>query len=362
MTNQIVQRYHNNGVSVWLDDLSRTRLETGELESFINDLGITGVTTNPSIFQKALHNNTSYQNQINTLKTQYTTPDDIVQRIMINDVRDACDLFQPIAEHTQWTDGRVSIEVNPHLAHDTNNTITQAQFLWDTINRPNVMIKIPATTEGLPAITETLAQGISVNVTLIFSVERYRDVIDAYLNGLVKAYENGHNLSRIFSVASFFVSRIDTFIDPLLAENNIPLAGKIALANANIAYDVFTQAFSKDPRWEFLRDHGAHVQKILFASTSTKNPAYSDCLYTDQLVATNVVNTMPEKTLMAVADHGDGAVTITESSIQESKRCLQVLEENQISLNEVTATLEKNGISQFIDAWDQMIADLVSLL
>ncbi|NEG69093.1 transaldolase [Bifidobacterium choloepi] len=361
---EATQRVSENGVSIWLDDLSRTRIESGNLQELIANDNVVGVTTNPSIFQKALSQVGPYDAQLKELgKVDVETA---IRELTTTDVRNATDIFRQVAEDSDFVNGRVSIEVDPRLAHETEATEKQAVELWEKVNRPNAMIKIPATLEGLPAITETLAKGISVNVTLIFSLERYEQVIDAYIAGMAKAAENGHDLSKMASVASFFVSRVDTAVDKLLEAIGTPEAkemeGKAAVANARLAYELFQNKFANDPRWPALAAKGAKVQRPLWASTGTKNPAYSDTKYVDELVAADVVNTMPEKTLMALADHGDGKVTITEGSFAEAHDTMNVLAEMGIDFKEVTDTLEADGVAAFIKSWDTVIADVQSAI
>ena len=295
------------GVSLWLDDLSRQRLLSGNLAELIKTKHIVGVTTNPSIFAAALKDGESYQKQAAELAAQNATVDDAVRALTTDDVREACDLFKDVFATSGHVDGRVSIEVEPGLARDTNGTIAQAQELAKIVDRPNVLIKIPATVEGLPAITAVLAEGISVNVTLIFSLERYEAVIEAFLAGLEQAKANGQDISEIHSVASFFVSRVDSEIDKRLKAIGSPeassLLGKAAIANARLAYQLYEQKFAGE-RWEALEADGAHAQRPLWASTGVKDPAYDDTQYVVELVAPNTVNTAPEKTIDAVADHG----------------------------------------------------------
>ena len=316
---------------------------------------------NPSIFQKALSQVGPYDAQLKELgKVDVETA---VRELTTTDVRNATDIFREIAEATDFVDGRVSIEVDPRLAHDTENTEKQAVELWEKVNRPNAMIKIPATLEGLPAITATLAKGISVNVTLIFSLERYEQVIDAYIEGIAQAAANGHDLKHIGSVASFFVSRVDTAVDKLLEANGSDeakaLEGKAAVANARLAYELFEKKFAADPRWADLAAKGAKVQRPLWASTGTKNAAYSDCKYVDELVAKHIVNTMPEKTLNALADHGNGAPSI-EGTYEESHAVIDKLAELGINLKDVTDRLEADGVAAFIKSWDSVLADVQS--
>ena len=296
------------GVSVWLDDLSRDRLQTGNLQELIDTKGVVGVTTNPSIFQAALSKGNAYDDQVKELAERGADVDATIRTVTTDDVRNACDVLAKQYERSDGIDGRVSIEVDPRLAHDTDKTILQAIELWKIVDRPNLLIKIPATEAGLPAITAVIAEGISVNVTLIFSVERHRAVMDAYLAGLEKAKEAGHDLSRIHSVASFFVSRVDTEIDARLekigSDEALALRGKAGVANARLAYAAYEEVFVGGSRFEPLKADGARVQRPLWASTGVKNPDYSDTLYVTELVAPNTVNTMPEKTMDAVADHG----------------------------------------------------------
>lgn len=358
---EATQRTSDSGVSIWLDDLSRTRIESGSLQELIADKNVVGVTTNPSIFQKALSQVGPYDPQLKELGP--INVEEAVRELTTTDVRNACDIFKDIAEKTDYVDGRVSIEVDPRLAHETEATAQQAVELWEKVNRPNAMIKIPATLEGLPAITATLAKGISVNVTLIFSIERYEQVIDAFIEGIAQADANGHDLKHIGSVASFFVSRVDTAVDKLLEANGSDeakaLEGKAAIANARIAYELFEKKFAEDPRWAELEAKGAKKQRPLWASTGTKNPNYSDCVYVDELVAPFVVNTMPEKTLNALADHGNGAPTI-QGTYEESHAIMDKLAELGINIKDVTDKLEADGVAQFINSWDSVLTDVQS--
>src|SRR5271156_1713871 len=296
------------GVSVWLDDLSRQRLQSGNLQELIDTKSVVGVTTNPSIFQAALSHGTAYDEQVEELAERGADVDATIRTVTTDDVRNACDVLAKQYELSGGVDGRVSIEVDPRLAHDTDKTILQAIELWKIVDRPNLLIKIPATKAGLPAITSTLAEGISVNVTLIFSVERHREVMDAYLAGLEAAKAAGHDLSKIHSVASFFVSRVDTEIDKRLEKIGSPdalaLRGKAGVANARLAYAAYQEVFVGGDRFTQLEADGARVKRPLWASTGVKNPDYSDTLYFTELVAPHTVNTMPEPTIDAVADPG----------------------------------------------------------
>src|SRR5438309_1122067 len=292
------------GVAVWLDDLSRDRIRTGNLQSLVDDYSVVGITTNPTIFAAAISGSDSYDDQVHAMATRKVSVEEALRTITAADVRDACDLLAPVAQRT-GRDGRVSLEVAPGLAHDTDATAAEAAHLWWLVDRPNLYIKIPATEAGLPAITETIANGISVNVTLIFSLERYRAVMDTYLAGLEKRVAEGGSLEGIASVASFFVSRVDTEIDKRLdkAGADAALKGKSGIANAQLAYQAYEEVFGTD-RWRALEAKGAKPQRPLWASTGVKNPEYPDTLYISELIAPGIVNTMPEKTMKAYADHG----------------------------------------------------------
>lgn len=359
---EATQKISDAGVSIWLDDLSRTRITSGNLEELIKNDNVVGVTTNPSIFQKALSQVGPYDEQLKELgKVDVETA---IRELTTTDVRNACDIFKTVAEDSDYVNGRVSIEVDPRLAHETEATEKQAVELWEKVNRPNAMIKIPATLEGLPAITATLAKGISVNVTLIFSLERYEQVIDAFIEGIAQAAANGHDLERIASVASFFVSRVDTAVDKQLeeigSEKAKGLMGEAAVANARLAYELFEKKFAEDPRWADLEAKGAKKQRPLWASTGTKNAAYSDTKYVDELVAKDVVNTMPEKTLMAVADHGDATLGIVAGNYDEAHDVMDELAEVGINFKDVTDKLEADGVAAFIKSWDSVLEDVQS--
>ncbi len=347
------------GVSVWLDDLSRERLQTGNLQELIDTKSVVGVTTNPSIFQAALSKGTAYDDQVKELAERGADVDATIRTVTTDDVRDACDVLRPQWEASDGVDGRVSIEVDPRLAHETDKTVQQAIELWKIVDRPNLFIKIPAMMEGLPAITSVLAEGISVNVTLIFSVERHREVMDAYLAGLEAAKQAGHDLSKIHSVASFFVSRVDTEIDKRLdkigSDEALNLRGQAGVANARLAYAAYEEVFVGGDRYEALKADGARVQRPLWASTGVKNPDYSDTLYVTELVAPNTVNTMPEKTIDAVADHGvikGDTVTGTSADAQEIFDKLSAV---GIDLPDVFLTLENEGVEKFEKAWQELL-------
>ncbi|WP_019137225.1 transaldolase [Cellulomonas massiliensis] len=345
------------GVAVWLDDLSRERLRTGNLAQLV-EKGVVGVTTNPTIFASALAKGDAYDERLRELAARGADVDQAVFTITTDDVREAADVLRPVYDRTDGVDGRVSIEVDPRLARDTQATIETARSLWTTVDRPNVFIKIPATVEGLPAITAVLAEGISVNVTLIFSLERYRAVLDAFLAGLEQAKANGHELAPIASVASFFVSRVDAAVDPLLDGIGTPeaaeLRGKAAIANARLAYGVYEEVVASE-RWKALAAAGAHPQRPLWASTGVKDKAYPDTLYVDELVVAGVVNTMPEATLDAVADHGgDGSDTVTGRQA-EAGEVLERLGALGIRIDDVTEQLEVEGVDKFEKSWAQLV-------
>ena len=346
------------GVSVWLDDLSRDRLRSGNLQELIDTCSVVGVTTNPSIFQAAMSKGTAYAAQVAELAERGADVDATIRTMTTDDVREACDVLRPQWEASDGIDGRVSIEVDPRLAHDTDRTILQAIELWKIVDRPNLLIKIPATLAGLPAITAVLAEGVSVNVTLIFSVDRHRAVMDAYLAGLEAAKEAGHDLSKIHSVASFFVSRVDTEIDKRLEAIGTPealgLRGQAGLANARLAYAAYEEVFTA-PRYAALADAGARVQRPLWASTGVKNPDYSDTLYVTELVAALTVNTMPEKTMAAVADHGVVTGDTISGTAAASQSLFDKLEETGIDLGDVFRHLEEDGVDKFEKSWEELL-------
>ncbi|MFD6141272.1 transaldolase [Promicromonospora sp. NPDC060271] len=357
------QRLSEAGVAIWLDDLSRERLRTGNLAELISTKNVVGVTTNPTIFAAALAQGDAYDGILAELAGPPNNGDveAAVERITTDDVRDAADLLRPVYDATGAVDGRVSIEVDPRLARDTAATEATAVRLWETVDRPNVMIKIPATVEGLPAITSTLAKGISVNVTLIFSIERYRAVMDAFLAGLEQAKEAGHDLSVIGSVASFFVSRVDAEIDKRLnaigTQEALALRGQAAVANARLAFAAYEDVFSADStgRWAALRAAGAQPQRPLWASTGVKDPSYRDTMYVDELVVAGVVNTMPEKTLDAFADHGIVLADTVTGSGEQAAAVIAAVEAQGISVDEVTAQLEDEGVTKFEVSWDELL-------
>lgn len=350
------------GVSIWLDDLSRERITSKGLQKLIEEKDVVGVTTNPTIFAAALSKGEAYDEQVEELKAKGANVDQAIFEITTRDVSDAADVFNDVYLASNGYDGRVSIEVSPELAHDTEATIAEAKRLWGTIDRPNVMIKIPATVEGLPAITASIAAGISVNVTLIFSLERYKEVIEAYLEGLSQAADAGIDISTIHSVASFFVSRVDTEIDKrldaLATDDAKALKGKSAVANARLAYEAFVEAFGTERAIE-LQEQGANRQRPLWASTGVKDPSLPDTFYVVDLVTHGVVNTMPEKTLDAVADHGDVTGDTIVGKYDEARADMAKLKDAGVDLDEVTALLEREGVDKFLVSWHEL-SDTVS--
>jgi transaldolase len=344
------------GVSIWLDDISRDRLSSGNLAALARDLYVRGVTSNPTIFAKALSSGSAYAEQVHDLAMRGVTVEEASRAITTYDIRWACDVLRPVYDSTAGVDGRVSIEVDPRLAHETDKTIAEARALWWMVDRPNLFIKIPATLEGLPAITQCLSEGISVNVTLIFSLERYGQVIDAHMAGLEAAA--GRDVASIASVASFFVSRVDTEVDERLDKIGTPearaLRGKAALANARLAYELFEQR-SATPRWEALAARGARPQRPLWASTSVKDPSFADTMYVTELAAPGTVNTMPESTIHATADHAHVHGDAIHGTYEESRQVFAQLEALGVHYDDVVAVLEQQGVEKFAASWNELL-------
>ncbi len=360
-----LQALADEGVSIWLDDLSRERINSGNLAALVADSGVVGVTTNPTIFAAALAKGEAYDQQVKELSAVDASVEDAIKAITTDDVRHACDIFAETYTSSSGFDGRVSIEVEPGLAMDTEGTTAQAADLYKIVDRPNVLIKIPATKPGLPAITSTIAEGVSVNVTLIFALERYRAVIDAYLSGLEQAAANGHDLGQIHSVASFFVSRVDSEVDKRLTEigtdEALALKSKAALANARLAYALFEEEFSSE-RFAALEAKGANRQRPLWASTGVKDPALPDTMYVTELVVANTVNTMPEKTMQAFADHGElegDRVTGTEGDAQQ---VLDDLAGVGVDFDDVVDVLEREGVQKFDASWAELVETVQTAL
>jgi transaldolase len=345
------------GVSIWLDDISRDRLITGNLAALVRDWSVSGVTSNPTIFAHALSSGTAYDTQVSELALRGVSTEEAMRALTTYDIRWACDVLRPVYESTERVDGRVSIEVDPRLAGDTAKTIAEARALWWLVDRPNAYVKIPATLAGLPAITQCLSEGISINVTLIFSLERYRQVIDAFMAGLEQAAAAGHDLASITSVASFFVSRIDTEVDRRLDKLGTPAAaelrGQAGIANARLAYEVYEE-MSATSRWEALLAKGARPQRPLWASTSTKDPAYEDTMYVVELAAPGTVNTMPEATLRAAADHARLRGDAVRGSYERSRKVFADLAALGISYDDVVTVVEEEGVQKFGASWQQM--------
>lgn len=346
------------GVAIWLDDLSRERLRGGNLDRLVRERNVVGVTSNPTIFAKALGGGTAYDDQLRDLAVRGVDVGEAARAITTYDVRWACDVLRPVYEATGGVDGRVSIEVDPRIARDTEKTVAEARALWWLVDRPNLFIKVPATVEGLPAISRCLGEGLSINVTLIFSLQRYRAVMEAFLTGLERARQDGRDLSAIGSVASFFVSRVDTEVDKRLeklgsteAENH---RGRAAIANARLAHEAYTEVFSS-PRWEALRAAGARPQRPLWASTGVKDPAYDDTRYVVELVTSGVVNTMPEPTLEAVADHGRLHGDTIRDGYRRAHEDLAALQRLGIDYDDVVRVLEDEGVAKFEASWNELL-------
>jgi len=342
-------------------------LVSGELQELIDADGLSGVTANPSIFEKAIDGSHDYDQAIRGLGLEGQRPDQMYETIAVEDVGHAADLFRPVFERTEGRDGFVSLEVSPRLAHDTEGTLTEAHRFWAALDRPNVLIKVPATREGLPAIRQLTSEGINVNITLLFGLPRYREVIEAYLVGLEERLANGNSVGKIQSVASFFLSRIDVLVDPLLeklmqagggkAELAAAIHGEIAVASAKVAYQIYQEVFEQGERFRALARQGAHTQRLLWASTGNKNPAYSDLKYVDPLIGPDTVNTMPLETMAAFRDHGQPALTVTED-VAKAQRILAQLAELGIEIDRITQQLEDEGVRKFDVAFDRLLEAL----
>ena len=344
------------GVSIWLDDLSRELIESGELQRLIDEDHVVGVTTNPSIFAAALAKGEKYNDQVRELAAQGADVDKAVFALTTTDVRNACDILKPVSDATNGVDGRVSIEVSPLMAHDQDATFASAKELWAEVDRENLLIKIPATTEGGPAISDTLGEGISVNVTLIFGLDRYQSVMEAYVTGLEKAQANGHDLSKIHSVASFFVSRVDTEIDNRINKSgaDTDLLSKAGVANARLAYQAYEEFFTGE-RWEALEAAGARKQRPLWASTGVKNPELPDTMYVTELCVDNTVNTMPGKTLQATKDHGEITGDRVRPFYDDARQVMDALAAAGVDYDDVIATVEREGVEKFEAAWGELL-------
>ncbi|WP_433338245.1 transaldolase [Spirillospora sp. CA-294931] len=356
-----LKKLSDEGVSIWLDDISRERLKTGNLEQLVRDKHVVGVTSNPTIFAKALSKGSAYDEQVTDLAVRGVSVEEASRAITTFDIRWGCDVLRPVFDRTEGLDGRVSIEVDPRVARDAAKTAAEAKALWWMVDRPNLFIKIPATEEGLPAITRTLAEGISVNVTLIFSLERYGAVIDAFFAGLEKARENGHDLSKIASVASFFVSRVDTEIDKRLekigSDEAKALRSKAGVANARLAYALYEEKFASD-RWAALKAAGARPQRPLWASTGVKDPELPATLYVDELVAPGTVNTMPEATLEAEAEHGEVRGDTVRGNYDDARAHMEALKAAGVDYDDVVKVLEDEGVDKFEVSWNELLGTI----
>ena len=350
-----LQELSKLGQSVWIDYLSRRLVRGGGLAELVRDHAVVGVTSNPTIFQKAIAEGDAYDEQLREVLAEEDDAKETFLRLAVKDVQDACDLLRSVWDEGSGKDGYVSIEVDPNLASDTDATIAEAQRLHEFVDRPNCFVKIPATEPGLPAIEEMIARGKRINVTLIFSLQRYSEVIEAYLRGLERLVESGGDPTQVASVASFFVSRVDTEADKRLDEAGAPddLKGKLAVANAKLAYQRYKELFAGE-RWEKLRERGATAQRCLWASTSTKNPAYRDVLYVEELIGPETVNTMPEETIDAFEDHGEVALTL-ERDLGEAKRVFERVAEAGVDYDDVVETLEREGVQKFSDSFAELL-------
>jgi transaldolase len=356
MTKTKLHKLTGLGQSIWLDYIRRSLIKSGDLALYVKK-GLRGMTSNPAIFEKAIAETDEYDGQIQSLALEGKTAQEIYEALAIDDIRNAADILRPVFDESKGDDGYISLEVNPHLAHDRETTINEALRLFESVDRPNVMIKVPATAEGLLAIQELIAEGVNINVTLMFSMTQYDMVAEAYISALEKRAAEAYNLNRIASVASFFVSRIDVKVDKMLDEIGTPeaktLKGKIGIASAKMAYQHFKDTF-QGKRWDFLVDKGARLQRVLYGSTSTKNPDYSDVMYVDGLIGPNTVNTIPPKTLEAFMDHGTVAVTL-DRDLDEARQQLDQLEKVGIELADVTRELLDEGVEKFVKPYDKLI-------
>jgi transaldolase len=354
MANSPLHQVSQLGQSVWIDSLSRGWLKTGELTRMMDEDAVVGVTSNPTIFQKAMSEGEWYDDQLREVIKQEDDAKEIFLQVAMTDIEEACDLFRPVWDGGKGKDGYISMEVDPNLAYDTDATIEEAVRFHDWVERPNLYVKIPATAPGLPAIEEMIARGRNINVTLIFSLQRHTEVAEAYIRGLERLVEAGGDPAKVASVASFFVSRVDTEADRRLDEVAHPeLKGKLAIANAKLAYQAYKQIFSGE-RWEALAAKGATKQWCLWASTSTKNPAYRDVMYVEELIGPETVNTMPRETIEAFQDHGRVALTL-EKDLDEAKRVVEQLAEAGVDYDDVTLTLEREGVQKFIDSFTELL-------
>lgn len=357
-----IKQLVSEGQSIWQDDISRLLIENGSLKAAIEETGIRGVTSNPTIFQKAIAGSDTYDAEIKSLLAEGKDAAEVFQTVAVKDIQDTCDLFRPLYDETNGTDGFVSLEVLPSLARDTQGTLDNARVLWSAVDRPNLMIKVPGTVQGVPAIRTLLTEGVNVNITLLFSLANYEEVIDAYINAVQDRVDAGKPVDKLASVASFFVSRVDVAADKQLdaigSDDALALRGKAAVANAQLAYELYEKKFST-PQWKELAAHGAQVQRPLWASTGVKNPDYSDTLYVDTLIGPNTVNTAPLNTIEAFLDHGTVKRTV-DADYAGAKKVMADLAELGVDIDEITAKLEEDGIASFMTSYDDLLASVES--
>ncbi|MEO6630806.1 MAG: transaldolase [Mucilaginibacter sp.] len=354
-----VKSINDFGQSIWLDFFDRRIINNGELQKLINEYGLSGITSNPSIFEKAITGNADYDRDIRKIAREQKDAETIFLGLAISDIKRAADMLKPIYEASTGTDGFVSLEVSPRLANDTEGTIKQAIQLWEAVDRKNVMIKIPGTVEGLAAIYECTSEGININITLLFGLDRYKDVIEAYISGLENRIKSGQSINHIASVASFFLSRIDVLIDPILKEKGLgELRGEVAIAAAKSAYQIYKSAFQGE-RFKRLEEMGAKPQKVLWASTGTKDPSFSDVKYVEALIGPSTINTIPMETLLAFRDHGQAGNRL-ENNLDMATRTLQQLKDNGINIDDITQKLEEEGIEKFNKAYDALLKAIAS--
>lgn len=349
-----MQNIHDLGQSIWLDSFDRKLMDSGELQKLIDEDALSGITSNPSIFEKAVTSSTDYDEDIRSLAGENKSDEEIFFGFATNDIQRAADILKPVYDKAKGTDGFVSLEVSPHLANDTEGTVKQARELWKTLGRKNVMIKIPGTKEGLAAIKQCISEGININVTLLFGLDRYREVTEAYISGLEERLKNNHPIDHVESVASFFLSRIDVLIDPILKEKKLDsLVGEVAIASAKKAYEIYKEVFFSD-RFRNLEQKGANKQKVLWASTSSKDPSFSDVKYVEALIGPNTINTLPMETINAFRDHGNASSRL-ENNLLQATQDLEQLKENGINLDELTQQLEEEGVQKFNKAYDSLL-------
>ena len=349
-----MQNIHDLGQSIWLDSFDRKLMDSGELQKLIDEDALCGITSNPSIFEKAVTSSSDYDEDIRKLAEENKSDEEIFFGFATSDIQRAADILKPIYDKAKGTDGFVSLEVSPHLANDTEGTIKQARELWKIVGRKNVMIKIPGTKEGLVAIKQCISEGININITLLFGLDRYREVTEAYISGLEERVKNNQPIDHVESVASFFLSRIDVLIDPILKEKKIDsLVGEIAIASAKKAYEIYKEVFFSD-RFRNLEQKGANKQKVLWASTSSKDPSFSDVKYVEALIGPDTINTLPMETIDAFRDHGNAASRL-ENDLLLATQHLEQLKENGINLDQLTQQLEEEGVQKFNKAYDSLL-------